>query len=73
MIDEPVGYVCPLRPRELEALKLIADGMTAKEAARSMDIAPYTVEHYLVRAKDRLGPRTLPGLVAFAMRKGWIQ
>lgn len=73
MIDEPAGYVCPLRPRELETIKLAAEGRTTKQIAYDTGVSTRMIDRYLASAKERLGPRTLPGLVAYVMRKGWIQ
>jgi len=44
-----------LTAREIEIVRLIANGYSAKEAATSLDIAPSTVEHHVenVRMKTR--------------------
>lgn len=61
-----------LTDRETEVLRLVAAGMSAKETARELDIAPRTVERHLyhVRLKTRTSNRS--HLVAHALREGLI-
>ena len=62
----------PLTLRETDVLRLIADGLSAKQVAQKLDIAPRTVEHHIDHA--RLKTRTLNRvhLVAFAMHEGLL-
>lgn len=62
-----------LTPRELEVLRLTADGLTRKEIAGQLCVSPFTVKHHLVAVFDALGPRTAAGAVAKALREGLIQ
>ncbi|MEC9408454.1 MAG: helix-turn-helix transcriptional regulator [Pseudomonadota bacterium] len=44
-----------LSPRELEVARLIASGMTFKEVARELDMAPSTASTHLYKVYDKLG------------------
>lgn len=61
-----------LAPRELEALLGVAQGMTAKEIARQMQIAPGTVVNRIENAMFKLGVAKRTAAVAEAMRRGVI-
>lgn len=58
-----------LAPRELECLLAVAQGMTAKEIARLIDIAPSTVVKRLSAAMFKLGVHRRAALVAEAMKR----
>jgi len=45
----------PLSPREEEILRLVSEGMPAKQVARSLGISPKTVEHHKTRIFSKLG------------------
>lgn len=55
-----------LAPRELHCLLAVAQGMTAKEIARSIDIAPGTVTKRLSAAMFKLGVQRRAAMVAEA-------
>jgi DNA-binding CsgD family transcriptional regulator len=61
-----------LTTREVEVMRLIIDGHTAKEVALELDIAPCTVERHVESA--RLKTRTLnrAHLVATVLREGLL-
>ena len=61
-----------LAPRELEALLGVAQGMTAKEIARQMQIAQGTVVNRIESAMFKLGVAKRTAAVAEAMRRGVI-
>ena len=60
----------PLAPRELEALRLIARGMSNNEIAREMKLHPRTVAKYVsnILRKLQLASRTQAAL--YALREG---
>jgi DNA-binding CsgD family transcriptional regulator len=58
-----------LAPRELEALLAVAQGMTAKEIARLMQITPGTVANRIENAMYKLGVHRRAALVAEAMKR----
>jgi DNA-binding CsgD family transcriptional regulator len=53
-----------LTPREREVLRLVAQGRTNREVARSLWISPATVRRHLENAFEKLGVRTRAGAVA---------
>lgn len=64
----------PLTPRELEVLKLLADGKIAKEVGEALCISEKTVEKYRQNLKAKLAPNlTLAGMCCQAMRDGLIK
>lgn len=64
---------CPLTTRELECVRGIADGGSQKSVARDLGISPHVVGSYLEKARFRTQIGTTAGLVALAIRKGWIE
>lgn len=61
-----------LTEREVEVLRLLAQGQRSKEIARTLGISAKTVETYRGRIMLKLGIDNLPGLVKFAIRAGII-
>ena len=61
-----------LAPRELEALLCIAQGMTTKEVARFMGIAPGTAANRIENVLFKLGVARRTAALAEAMRRGVI-
>lgn len=58
-----------LAPRELQCLLAVAQGMTAKEIARLMQITPGTVANRIENAMHKLGVHRRAALVAEAMKR----
>ena len=61
-----------LTPRELSALRLLANGQSNKEIATSLDISERTVKSHLARMTRRLGAHDRAHLVLLALRAGVI-
>lgn len=61
-----------LAPRELQCLIAVAAGMTSKEAAKELGVAPDTVDKRLLSATTKLGVTRRAALVAEAFRLGLI-
>jgi HD-GYP domain-containing protein (c-di-GMP phosphodiesterase class II) len=61
-----------LTPREIEVLRLIAAGDTAKEAARKLDIAPKTADNHIQSLYSKIGVTTRAGAALFALEQGLI-
>ena len=66
------GGRCPLTPRQLEALKLTAEGKSATEVGLAMHAAYGTVVQHLADARERTNTRTNAELVGLAERRGWL-
>ncbi len=62
-----------LTPREVEVLKLIAEGNSAKEIAGMLVISAKTVERHRSNVLEKLGLRDRVELTRFAIRRGLIQ
>jgi DNA-binding NarL/FixJ family response regulator len=65
--------VAGLTPREIEVLRLIAAGDTAKEAARKLEIAPKTADNHIQNLYSKIGVTTRAGAALFALERGLIQ
>jgi DNA-binding NarL/FixJ family response regulator len=63
----------PLTPRELEVLKLIAEGNTSKEIAALLVLSIKTVERHRANILEKLGMRDRVDLTRYAIRRGLIQ
>ena len=62
-----------LTPRELEVLKLIAEGHTSKEIAAMLVISVKTVDRHRTNMLDKLGMRDRVELTRYAIRRGLIE
>lgn len=61
-----------LSPRELELLRLIAQGRTTKQAAAELGISVKTAESYRESIAEKLQVHGTAGLVRYAIRTGLI-
>jgi DNA-binding CsgD family transcriptional regulator len=61
-----------LTPREVEALRLVADGYTGSEIAARLSISPATVATHMGHIYERLGVSNRAAAVAVAIRSGAI-
>jgi DNA-binding NarL/FixJ family response regulator len=61
-----------LTQRELEVLRLLADGLRHEEIGKRLGIGSETVRTHLRKASDRLGAATRTQAVATALRQGLI-
>jgi PAS domain S-box-containing protein len=62
----------PLTPRELEAVRLVAAGLTEGAIAEALYISPLTVHTHLRNAMRKVGAHTRAHLVAIALRRGLV-
>jgi DNA-binding NarL/FixJ family response regulator len=63
----------PLTPRELEVVKLIAEGYTSDEIADELVISRKTVDHHRGHILEKLGMRNVAELTRYAIRRGLIE
>lgn len=71
-IAKPIDVTDSLSNREEEVLRRIAWGESNKEIAEQLGISTKTVETYKARITDKLGLRTRPEMVRYAVRRGWL-
>jgi DNA-binding NarL/FixJ family response regulator len=63
----------PLTRRELQVVKLIAEGHTSDEIAAGLVISRKTVDHHRARILEKLGMRNGAELTRYAIRRGLVQ
>jgi len=63
----------PLTPRELEIVKLVAEGHTSDEIADTLVISKKTVEHHRSHILEKLGMRDRVELTRYAIRRGLVE
>ena len=63
----------PLTPRELQVVKLIAEGYTSDEIAAELVISRKTVDHHRSNILGKLGMRSVAELTRYAIRRGLIE
>jgi DNA-binding NarL/FixJ family response regulator len=63
----------PLSSREVEVVKLIAEGYTGREIAEELVISEKTVERHRSNVLDKLGLRDRVELTRYAIRRGLIE
>jgi DNA-binding CsgD family transcriptional regulator len=61
-----------LAPRELEVLRLVAQGLGNKEIAAALGISPHTVKYHLASVLAKLGVSTRTEAVTLAIRTGLV-
>ena len=73
-IGEQDGVQSPaLTPRQLDVLRLIAQGKRMKEIANELDISVRTVETHKQDLLQTLGLETTADLIKFAVRQGLVE
>jgi DNA-binding NarL/FixJ family response regulator len=63
----------PLTPREVEIVKLVAEGNTTDEIASMLVISKKTVEHHRSHILEKLGLRDRVELARYAIRRGLVE
>jgi DNA-binding NarL/FixJ family response regulator len=64
--------VTAISPRELEVLRLVADGMSNDRIGVELGVTTRTVEAHLTRLYERSGTQSRTELATRALREGWL-
>lgn len=67
---DPQSGVPALTVREQQVLELVAQGLSAKETAQAIEIAPRTVERHIENVRLKLRARNRTHMVTLAMELG---
>lgn len=67
------GYTDPLTPRELQVIKLIAEGHNNRQIAEALVISEKTVERHRANMLEKLGMRDRVELTRYAIRRGFVE
>ena len=70
--DKVKSQVAQLTERECEVVRLLADGMSSKEAATRLQISIRTVESHRINISRKLGFNSIAKLVHYAIRHGIV-
>ena len=70
--EQAAGQVEPLSPRELDVLRLAAQGLTNKAIGHQMGISDRTVQGHLASIYGKMGVSGRTEAVTEALRRGWI-
>ena len=70
--SQAAGKSAVLAAREIEVLKLVATGLTAKAIAKLLDLSLSSIETYKTRAVEKLGIRSRAEIVRYASGQGWL-
>ena len=71
--NSDVTTIAQLTEREIEILKLVAQGMTNKEVGDSLNISHRTVDTHRTNLMKKLNVTNVAGLIRFAFKNGLIQ
>jgi DNA-binding NarL/FixJ family response regulator len=63
----------PLTPRELDVVKLIAEGRTSEEIGEILFISKKTVDRHRANMLEKLGMRNRVELTRYAIRRGLVE
>ncbi len=63
----------PLTPRELQVVKLIAEGHTSDEIAQQLFISRKTVDRHRSNLLEKLGMRNVAEVTRYAIRRGLLE
>ncbi|MCL4509208.1 MAG: response regulator transcription factor, partial [Chloroflexi bacterium] len=73
--NAPAGHtmITPLSPRELEVVRLIAQGYGNKDIAQELGISDQTVKNHITAILRKLGANDRTAAAIYALQRGWIR
>jgi len=69
----PNSALGTLTDREFEVFQNLGQGLTSHEIGRELQVSPKTVDTHRLHIKQKLGLRTMPELIKYAVRWGATQ
>lgn len=72
-LKDPHAFLSELTARQVEVLKMIAEGHATKEIAQRLTISVKTVETHRAQIMERLDIHDIAGLVRYALRMGLVK
>jgi len=69
-LSDPAKSEPVFTPRQEEVVRLLVDGLSAKEIAAQLHLSPRTVEFHKYQAMERIGVNTAAELIAHAVKQG---
>lgn len=69
LINEPISYT----PRELDVLRLFAEGLSYKEIGAKLEMSPRTVETHKNNLLNKMQVKSIVEMVRIAIREGIIE
>jgi HD-GYP domain-containing protein (c-di-GMP phosphodiesterase class II) len=69
----PTRPLAGMTPREIEVLRLIASGLTVKEAATRLNISPKTADHHVQNVYGKIGVTTRAAAALYAVECGVLK
>jgi DNA-binding NarL/FixJ family response regulator len=70
---QPTSVLEGLSPREVQVLRMVAEGKTSKEIANLLDLREQTVRSYRKTMMKKLGINNVAGLTQLALSSGLTQ
>jgi len=71
-VEEFNGISPNLTARQLQVLRMVADGMSSRKIANELLLSRRTVENHRARILERLGVNTAAEMIDIARNKNWI-
>ncbi|MDX2291599.1 MULTISPECIES: response regulator transcription factor, partial [Streptomyces] len=69
----PVNNETTFTDREIEIMRLICNEFTSKEIAETLNLSKRTVEGHRTRIMDKIGAKSIAGIITFAVEQGIYQ
>jgi DNA-binding CsgD family transcriptional regulator len=62
----------PLSPREIDVMRLLAEGQSTKEIASALSLTAHTVDTYRTRIMLKTNSHSIAGIVLYAVAHGYL-
>jgi two-component system nitrate/nitrite response regulator NarL len=70
--EDPVAIPLELTPREIQVLRLLAEGADTVAIGKDLSISPHTVKQYVANIFEKLGVRSRVQAAVYAVRAGLV-